>query len=250
MEINAYLDEISTFLKEKMSPIFLEYGIKLASFFINDISVPENDPAVAQLKSALAKRAEMDIIGYSYQQERSFNTLETAASNAGGVMGVGMDIGMGVAMGGVISNQFANVAKTVASGETKQCPGCKNEIGAAERFCHLCGCDTTTNRSEAKHHIKCSKCGAEILEHTKFCPECGNKYNPCIKCKADIPQGAKVCPSCGERLPQICPGCGNSVTGEKFCPECGMPLTKKCPGCGNEVDGSTKFCADCGAKII
>ncbi|MFQ7801168.1 MAG: hypothetical protein ACLRHW_16905 [Coprobacillus cateniformis] len=65
-----------------------EYGIKIVNFNINDISVPEDDSAVKKLKDALAKRAEMDIIGYSYQQERSFDTLEGAAKNEGGLGGM------------------------------------------------------------------------------------------------------------------------------------------------------------------
>jgi len=34
---------------------------------------------VNESKSALAKKAEMNILGYNYQQERSFDTLEGAA---------------------------------------------------------------------------------------------------------------------------------------------------------------------------
>jgi membrane protease subunit (stomatin/prohibitin family) len=74
-----------------MEPTLDEYGIKLINFFVNSISVPENDPGVKILKEALAKRAQMDIIGYSYQQERSFDTLEGAAKNpssgSAGLMG-------------------------------------------------------------------------------------------------------------------------------------------------------------------
>lgn len=71
MEINAYMEELSEHLQEKMQPIFEEYGIKLLNFYVNDISVPEDDSAVQKLKEALAKKAEMDIIGYNYQQERT-----------------------------------------------------------------------------------------------------------------------------------------------------------------------------------
>ena len=80
-----------------------EYGIKLVNFYVNDISVPEDDLAVKKLKDALAKKAEMNIIGYSYQQERSFDTLEGAANNKGSgsapLMGAGIGLGMGVGLG-------------------------------------------------------------------------------------------------------------------------------------------------------
>lgn len=59
LEINAYLDEISDYLNEKIQPILGEYGINLLNFFVNEISIPEEDASVIQLKNALAKRAEM-----------------------------------------------------------------------------------------------------------------------------------------------------------------------------------------------
>ena len=63
LEINAYLEELSEHMREKIGGIFEDYGIELVSFYVNDVSVPEDDPAVWKLKSALAKKAEMDIIG-------------------------------------------------------------------------------------------------------------------------------------------------------------------------------------------
>lgn len=66
LEINAYIDELSLHMKQRIEPEMAEYGIKLANFYVNDISIPEEDPAVKKLKAALAKKAEMNIIGYSY----------------------------------------------------------------------------------------------------------------------------------------------------------------------------------------
>ena len=65
LEINAYIDELSSFMKERIEPVMEEYGIRLLNFYVNDISLPEDDPAVSQFKEALAKRADMNIIGYS-----------------------------------------------------------------------------------------------------------------------------------------------------------------------------------------
>ena len=198
----------------------------------------------------------MDIVGYSYQQERSFDTLEGAANNPGsmssGLMGAGIGLGMGVGMGGAMGTQFGGITNVMNTNDTKECPSCKGRIGASERFCHLCGCDTSAPKKEAKKEteIKCSNCGTAMTEHTKFCPECGNRYNPCSNCKADIPDGAKVCPICGTKVPSPCPNCGHILTGNsKFCPECGHSLVKKCSNCGKEIEGSTKFCPECGTPI-
>ena len=257
LEINAYLDEISTYLQEKISPMFDEYGIKLVSFFVNDINVPEDDDAVIQLKKALAKRAEMDIVGYSYQQERSFDTLEGAATNPnsmqGGLMGAGIGLGMGVGVGGAIGQQFGGLTQALNTNDTKECPKCKSRIGINEKFCNHCGFDTTSPSEDTKttdKTIKCSSCNADITENTKFCPECGKKYNPCSNCKSDLPDGATSCSVCGAKVPTPCPNCGNLLSGNsKFCPECGHSLVKKCSGCGKVIEDNTKFCPECGTKI-
>lgn len=252
LEINAYLDEISEYLKERMAPVFDEYGIRLSSFYVNDISVPEEDNAVKQLKKALAKRAEMDIVGYSYQQERSFDTLEGAATNPnsmqGGFMGAGIGLGMGVGVGGAMGHQFSNLTQTINTAETKTCPKCNATIDKTSRFCNRCGFDTESSGKTAS--IKCSACGAALTTDSKFCMTCGKRYNPCAKCGADIPDGASVCPSCGSAIPKPCPNCGKILPADsKFCPECGTPLVKRCPSCGKQVDNGTRFCPECGTPI-
>ena len=144
MEINAYIEELSTYLQEKMQPVLEEYGIKLVNFYVNDISVPEDDTAVKKLKDALAKKAEMNIIGYNYQQERSFDTLEGAAKNPGTSrdrLGAGLGLGMGVTMGGAVGGQFGEIAKTnnTNAEDTKSCPLCDTIMPKSKRLCSDCG---------------------------------------------------------------------------------------------------------------
>ena len=94
-----------------------EYGLELTSFYVNEISTPEDDPSVGKLKEALSKRAEMEIIGYNYQQERSFDTLENAVSHgnadAGSVMGAGMGTWNGIRRGREMGNQFSSMAQNI-----------------------------------------------------------------------------------------------------------------------------------------
>ena len=251
LEINAYLSEISAYLQERISPIFEEYGIKLISFYVNDINVPEDDSAVKQLKNALAKRAEMDIVGYSYQQERSFDTLEGAAKNSnsvqGDLMGAGIGLGMGLGASGTIGHQFRGLAQNLEVNDSKVCPKCKTAIGKDEKFCKVCGYNTEQPTIK-KIEIECAECGCALNENSKFCSECGKKYTPCKKCKADVPLNALTCPSCGEALPIPCPRCNALLTAKsKFCPECGYSLIKKCEKCGTQLNGKPKFCPECGA---
>ena len=234
LEINAYLDELSEFLCQKMTPTLAEYGIKLLNFYVNDINVPEDDEAIKKLKEALAKRAEMDIVGYNYIQERSFDTLEGAATNTSsgqaGLMGTGMGLGMGVGIGGVMGSQFGGIAQSInPTSEKKSCPKCKADIVKENRYCSVCGFDSQA-QAEAKTDekiISCNKCGAKFQSATKFCTECGNT------------------------LTKSCPKCGTSIESERtrFCPECGTSLAKKCPTCNVDISGNPKFCPECGGKL-
>ena len=247
LEINSHLDEISRDIAAQLQGEFAEFGVRVANFYVNDISVPEEDPAVKQLKAALAKRAEMDILGYSYQQERTFDTLNTAAGNtgaAGTIMGAGMGVGMGFGVGGAVGNAMGSMEKVMSTQEeTKECPGCHASIGASLKFCPQCGTDTT--RSKGK--ITCSNCAAPLDKGVKFCFECGRKINPCPNCGRDIPDGKDACPGCGVRM---CPNCGKALNADaKFCVECGHALVRKCAGCGNVLTDGVKFCTECGRKV-
>lgn len=184
LEINVYLDELSQYMKEQIQPVMEEYGIELVTFYVNEISVPEDDTAVKKLKDALSKKAEMDIIGYSYQQERSFDTLEGAARNPGSAsapfMGAGIGLGMGGGIGQGVGTGFGNIAQELqinkSNEETKECPKCHSRISKTQRFCGSCGFDTEEKPESNKGQtLICSACGSEITKDTNFCPECEEK---------------------------------------------------------------------------
>ncbi len=51
--------------------------------------------------------------------------------------------------------------------------------------------------------MKCSKCGADVNEGTKFCPHCGNEMSKkkvfaCPKCGARVEEGTPNCEKCGQ----------------------------------------------------
>lgn len=116
LEVSTQLESLSLALKQSLTPEMAEYGVTLSQFNIHSINVPEDDPAVKTLKAALAKKAEMGIVGYSYQQERSFDVMQTAAGNegaAGATMGIGMGLGMGIGMGPPMGQAFGQMASEV-----------------------------------------------------------------------------------------------------------------------------------------
>lgn len=218
LEINAHINDLSSYISDKIAPVLNEYGIELVNFYIKGISVPDDDPSVIQLKDTLAKRAEMDIVGYSYEQERSFDTMEGAVTNMGSgeggrsltsdMVGATMGMGMGAAIGGNMATQFGgilgqlNTSSPVSqtstnSIQTKACASCKSIIDTSKRFCAECGADTTLNSDD----IICSGCEARNPKDKKFCAECGTSLlKECPQCKVAINGKPKFCPDCGEKM--------------------------------------------------
>ncbi len=209
LEINAYIDELSGHMKERIEPLMAEYGIKLVNFYVNEISVPEDDPSVKKLKDALAKKAEMNIIGYNYQQERTFDTLEGAATNPGSAgatfLGAGIGAGMGLGMGGAFGSAFGEISKALGTGEAGR-----------EDAQEASGQETSRRQTEE---------GAALDSYTQMSSTQGGTL--------------RTCPGCGSRIPEKV----------KFCPECGTPMARKCPRCGMAIEGTSRFCPECGEKL-
>lgn len=135
LEIATELDTLSEKLKQSLAAEMLEYGIGLSQFNIHSINVPEDDSAMQSLKVALSKRAEMGIVGFNYQQERSFDVMETAAGNegnAGSLIGAGLGLGVGVAMGPQMGQAFGQAASQMQPVQPANPP-----LTPAERIQHL-----------------------------------------------------------------------------------------------------------------
>lgn len=125
LEVSAQLEPLSAALKQSLQNEVSEYGVTLVQFNVHSINVPEDDPAAVTLKAALAKKAEMGIVGFTYQQERSFDVMQTAAGNegsAGSVMGVGMGAGMGLGVGASFGQAYNRMALEVRDGTQESQP--------------------------------------------------------------------------------------------------------------------------------
>jgi membrane protease subunit (stomatin/prohibitin family) len=195
LDLSSHLNEISDELKKELTPELEEFGLGLTKFFVNSIDAPEDDPAVARLKGALAKKAEMEILGYNYQQERTFDALQEAAGNkgtGGAVMGAGLGLGMGLgagpALGGAMSQAMSNIQPAGPS-----CPKCHAANSAGSKFCVSCGTGLL-----APTGVACPSCKTESPAGAAFCVGCGFNLKPkCAKCAAQLPAGAKFCLECG-----------------------------------------------------
>lgn len=189
LEIATQLVELSAAVRAALEIQLEEFGLRLVNFFVSAIHVAENDPSIVRLRDAYSRRAEMDIIGFSYQQERSLDVLEAAAGNqgSGGVlMGAGVGLGAGMAAGSVIGQGFGALGTSLQSatpaatcapeasgppaaspaGEAA-CGACGAPIAMTDKFCSSCGART------AAEPRKCGACGAQLKPGARFCGDCG-----------------------------------------------------------------------------
>jgi len=106
LDLAANYTELGDFVLKQIYPEFLELGIEITRFLVENISLP---PAVEE---ALDKRTSMGIIGDlgAYTQFQAAQAMETAAQNPGGSAGTGMGLGMGFAMGNQMAGAMSRQA--------------------------------------------------------------------------------------------------------------------------------------------
>lgn len=124
-EVNNYLFELAEFARRELNEYLEDYGLELTKFDVDSVNPHEDDPNYRQLMQAQSDAGTMDLEsralarkrqreGYSYQQERQLDVMETAAGNegmAGTMIGAGMGLGMGVGIGGTMGAQMGNIAQ-------------------------------------------------------------------------------------------------------------------------------------------
>ena len=116
LEINAHLDDLSTFASEKIRNEFEKYGIEIVNFLFISINIPEDDSSIVKLKEAKDLATKIQILGRDvYQMDRSFGVLDKAAENEGGVAGTLAGAGLGFGMGAGLANQMNQVSSNLNS---------------------------------------------------------------------------------------------------------------------------------------
>lgn len=123
--------------------------------------------------------------------------------------------------------------------------------------------------------VKCSRCGVNVDDSFKTCPNCGNDLSVveqapaesndeviCSNCGEPLLSDAEFCSKCGTKVEnnvsKRCEGCGAEVPdGVLFCPTCGTKVkqppkpanVKACRNCGVRLDEDTEFCPECGTNF-
>ncbi len=231
--ISSYLERISTTLKSELTAYWADYGIDLTAFYVVSIDIDDSKPEGQEILKAMSQQSAQSIAGYTWQQGKSFNVAEKALTSDSefGILGALMMAGGGLFGGGATPAALTPTPPT-AGAETKSHGQVSESVG----------------------EVFCSKCAKKYPASSKFCPFCGDVYNPCPKCGTDNAVDVSQCVNCGtvfkEAGTEICAKCGKTLLpGAAFCQECGATTSVKCPRCQIQVKDSLTFCPNCGKKL-
>ncbi|MBT5095349.1 MAG: hypothetical protein HOM21_13950 [Halobacteriovoraceae bacterium] len=104
IDMAANQNKFSENLKAALEEPFLQYGLSLKNFFVQNLSLPE------ELQAYLDKQTSMNMLGdlKRYAQFESADNIGTAAANEGGAAGMGVGLGAGMSMGQTMMNAMGN----------------------------------------------------------------------------------------------------------------------------------------------
>ena len=143
LDLAANYDELSEYALHALAPRIEGLGLKLESFVIENISLPE------EVEKAIDKKTSMGVVGdlSQYAQYQAAEAIRDAANNQNGMAGVGAGMGAAAMMG-----QMMQQAAQPAAPAPQAAPA---EYASETKFC--------------------CECGMKIPRSAKFCPECGTK---------------------------------------------------------------------------
>ena len=155
LDMAANQVELAAKIAEFLKPVFVDLGLSLESFVVENLSLPE------EIQKFLDQRISMNMVGDmgKYTQFQVAQAVPIAAANEGGGMaGIGVGLGAGLGLGQVMAGamqqsmqpqpqapapapapQTPPPVAPVPAGETKFCSECGAKIARASRFCAECG---------------------------------------------------------------------------------------------------------------
>lgn len=187
-------DELSQGLKKRLAEDFSRFGLALTRLYIVSITPPEEVQKAIDDRSRLAVLKDLD----GLIKMKAAMALEEAARSQGET-GSGMGMGLGFLLPALFSETLLKKDPGQETTAELTCPECHHSVGADARFCPYCG-----------HQIvvfdRCPQCGKNLPPKARFCPGCGRptaEKNPapvCSRCGAENLNGSIYCNQCGEKL--------------------------------------------------
>ena len=192
LDLASRYDELSRRALEALAPQVAALGLELCGFVIENISLPE------EVEKAIDRRTSMGVAGdlNRYAQFQAAEAMREAASNPGGMAGVGVGMGAGAAVGQMFAQSLNGAAGAAA--------GAGAGAGAVAGVAAGAGAAGAAGGAAGAAGV-CAGCGAALPAGSRFCPACGAP--------------------CGQAAERFCPGCGRKAEpGAKFCAGCGQKL--------------------------
>ena len=154
LDLAANYDELSQFALNTLAPRIANLGLKLESFVIENISLPD------EVEKAIDRRTSMGVVGdlNQYTQFQAAEAIRDAANNPNGMGGIGA--GMGAAA--MMAQAMQNAAQAPAIPQYQQTAPVQQP-------------QEVRQGASAADTKFCSECGQRIPRSAKFCPECGAK---------------------------------------------------------------------------
>jgi membrane protease subunit (stomatin/prohibitin family) len=103
LDLASSYRELSTLAQKELAPSFTTFGLELARFNIDNVSLPE------EVEAAIDQRTKLGVLGdrmSQYTQMQAADSIKIAAANEGGIAGAGVGLGAGMAMGQAMSGAF------------------------------------------------------------------------------------------------------------------------------------------------
>ena len=103
LDLAAHYDELAAVAKQVLQPEFEGFGLDLAKFFVENISLPQ------EVEEAIDQRTKLGVLGdrmHQYAQLQTAEAIKVAAANPGGIAGAGAGIGAGMAIGQTMGAAF------------------------------------------------------------------------------------------------------------------------------------------------
>jgi excisionase family DNA binding protein len=117
LDLPAMQDEIGAAVRAKLSDEFDAFGLVLKTFFLQNISMPE------EVQKAIDQRASMGAVGdmQKFMQYQAAQAMRDAAqqSGGGGLTGAGVGLGAGAGLGAVMGQQ---IAQSMQGGQQQAAP--------------------------------------------------------------------------------------------------------------------------------
>jgi membrane protease subunit (stomatin/prohibitin family) len=187
----SYTPEFEKVIVTEMLPYLEPFGLAITR--IEDFLVSMDEADRQRLLDIKDRMAKMRLAGdprymAAAQTEAMFGAAEGLKQGGDGASMAGLFVGAGIGQavsGGMQAGQVQQAAQQAAANEAAQ-----QAAPAA-----------AAAPAPAPATVACPKCGAQVAEGAKFCPECGTSLAPkaCSNCGATLAPGAKFCPECGTK---------------------------------------------------